>query len=286
MPYVGPMATEGATPGPTPDEVRARVRAVFNAAAAHFDDEPLSFWNHFGRRTVELAGIEAGERVLDACCGSGSSALVMAGKVGPAGRVVGVDLAERLLGLARSKAERQGLGNVKFVAGDVTRLALPDNDFDAVVCVFGIFFAPDMVEAVVELWRVVRPGGSLSITTWGRRVFEPTNAIFWDAVAHERPDLRVVNRPYARIALEPGLRQLFVDAGLPDPKVVHETHVHPVSADTFWTMVLGSGYRGAIDAMSEGSAVRVRAAITARLTAEGITEASADVMYARAVKPL
>jgi len=90
--------------------------------------------------------------------------------------------------------------------------------------------------------------------------------------------------PYARIAQEPGLRRLFHDAELSDPVVVHETLAHGVDADTFWTMVLGSGYRGAIDAMSAESADRVRTAFSDRLAAAGVQEASADVMYATAVK--
>ncbi len=52
-------------------------------------------------------------------------------------------------------------------------LGFPDGHFDAVVCVFGLFFVPDMEAQVAELWRMVRPGGQLAITTWGPGIFAP-----------------------------------------------------------------------------------------------------------------
>jgi len=93
-----------------------------------------------------------GAVVLDVGCGTGASALPAAEIVGPRGRVVGVDLAERLLAIARGKAESQGLANVEFRTGDMERLGYPDGHFDAVVSVFSIFFVEDMVKQLRELW--------------------------------------------------------------------------------------------------------------------------------------
>jgi ubiquinone/menaquinone biosynthesis C-methylase UbiE len=95
--------------------------------------------------------------------------------------VLGVDLAEQALTPARAKAQAQGLTNVEFRAADVERTGLPPESFDVVVCVFGIFFLPDMAAAVAELWRLVRPGGTLAVTVWGPRFLEPATAAFWEA---------------------------------------------------------------------------------------------------------
>jgi ubiquinone/menaquinone biosynthesis C-methylase UbiE len=88
--------------------------------------------------------LSRGAQVLDACCGSGASAIPSAETVGPNGFVLGVDLAEYLLELARRKVEQRGLSNVEFRAVDLLDLGLPESSFDAVVCVFGIFFVPDI----------------------------------------------------------------------------------------------------------------------------------------------
>jgi ubiquinone/menaquinone biosynthesis C-methylase UbiE len=87
---------------------------TYNAAADHFDDGPLAFWDRYGRRTIERLALAVGASVLDVGCGSGASAIPAAATVGPQGRVLGVDLAERLLALARMKA-RYGFKMSSFV---------------------------------------------------------------------------------------------------------------------------------------------------------------------------
>src|SRR5262245_43788615 len=140
------------------DEARARAVAAYNAAADAYDDAANSFWARFGRRTVERLGLRPGEHVLDVCCGSGASAIPAAERVGPDGTVLGIDLAESLLALARAKASNRSLRNTEFRTGDMLALGLPAGRFDAVICVFGIFFVPYMPAAVRALWQVVRPG--------------------------------------------------------------------------------------------------------------------------------
>src|SRR6266404_4517448 len=85
-----------------PEIAQARAAFTYNAAADFYDASPLSFWDYFGRRTIELAALPSGSRVLDVCCGTGASALPAAEAVGPRGKVIGVDLATGLLELARA----------------------------------------------------------------------------------------------------------------------------------------------------------------------------------------
>ena len=157
--------------------VKLKAEKAYNAAAESFDAEPLAFWERYGRRTIERMGLRRGAQVLDVCCGTGASALPAAQAVGHEGKVIAVDLAGELLKLGQTKAQTAGLQCLEFRRGDMTALGFPDRHFDAVVCVFGIFFVPDMETQVAELWRMVRPGGRLAITTWGARFwFQPTNS--------------------------------------------------------------------------------------------------------------
>jgi len=178
------------------EPAKLKAATAYNATSDHFDDEPLGFWKRYGERTVERLALRPGARVLDVGCGTGASALPAAARVGPTGKVIGIDLAERLLEIARHKAASRNLGNVAFHFGDMERLGYPDRHFDAVICVFAIFFVPDMAKQLRELWRMVCPGGQVAITTWGPRVLEPAASVFWSAVKELRPDLYLGFNPW------------------------------------------------------------------------------------------
>jgi ubiquinone/menaquinone biosynthesis C-methylase UbiE len=194
----------------TPEDAKQKAAATYNAASDFYDHPVNSFWERYGRGTVARLRINPGARILDVCCGSGASAIPAAEVVGPRGFVLGVDLAENLLMLARAKAKDRDLSNIEFRTGDMLDLQLPAIGFDAVICVFGIFFVPDMQGVVRELWRHVHPGGQLAITTWGPRFFEPVNTVFWHAVRTARPDLYKGFNPWDRISQAEALRELFV----------------------------------------------------------------------------
>ncbi|MET0233095.1 MAG: class I SAM-dependent methyltransferase [Kibdelosporangium sp.] len=112
---------------------------------------------------VELAGLTAGQHVVDVGCGTGNAALLAAEQAGV--RVTGVDPAPRLLEVARAAAAQRGL-DVTFVRGDAASLPLPDGDADVVMSVFAVIFAADPVAAAAELARVAAPEGKIVLTAW------------------------------------------------------------------------------------------------------------------------
>ena len=235
-----------------------------------------------------LAGRQsaAAEQPLDVGCGTGASALPAAERVGPRGHVLGIDLAERLLETARHKAESRGLENIRFETGDMANLGFPDGHFDAVVCVFAIFFVPDMVGQLRELWRMVRPGGRLAITTWGPRVLEPAASAWWDAVGEVRPELVARTSPWDRITGVEAVRGLLRDGGIAEAEVVAEAAQQPLrSPEDWWTIVLGSGFRWTVEQLGAEAAARVRTANLARIRAENITAVETNAIYAIARKP-
>ena len=134
------------------DPSKLKAATTYNAAADYFDDNTLSFWNKYGIATVDRLELSKGMKILDVACGSGASALPAAKAVGSNGSVIAVDLAENLLSLGRAKATTLGLQNLQFVYGDMTDPGYADESFDAVICVFGIFFVPDMEGLLKELW--------------------------------------------------------------------------------------------------------------------------------------
>lgn len=109
---------------------------------------------------LERAGAGAGARVLDLACGTGIVARLARARVGPSGRVVGLDLSAPMLEEARRHAP-----GVEWREGDACRLPL-DEAFDAVVCQQGFQFFPDKPAAAREIRRVLAAGGRAVIATW------------------------------------------------------------------------------------------------------------------------
>ncbi len=266
------------------EEARAKAAQTYDAAADHFDHGANSFWDRFGRRSVERLELAKGARVLDVCCGSGASAIPAAEIVGANGRVLGVDVSAGLLKLARAKALARGFEHAEFRCADVMELDLADASFDAVVCVFGIFFIPDMRAAMRELWRRVRPGGKLAITTWGPNAFAPLNSCFWSEVRKLRPELERKFNPWEKVCEPATVRELFADCGV-EPTIAPEPGVHPIrSPEDAWAVILGTGYRGTLEQLDVASRERVREACQRFVRESRMDSLTVDVIYATATR--
>ena len=267
-------------------EHAVRASRTYGAAADHYQRPALGFWDRSGAATVSRLRLAPGAAVLDLCCGAGASALPAARAVGPSGSVLGIDIAAPMLELARARAAEEGLANIEFRPGDATRTGLPDGGFDAVVCVFGVFFAPDMAAFVREMWRLTGPRGVLAVTTWGPGLWEPASSVFWRCVGEVEPALYKAFNPWDEITTPALLAGLFSRAGVPDPAVEAAAGEHRLEhPDRFWHIVLGSGYRATVDALSPEQRDRVRENVLAELRSREITLLRTDVVFGTAARP-
>lgn len=252
-------------------------RSTYDAARDHFDAAPLRFWDRYGQRTVTRANLSAGARVLDVCSGTGASALAAAKVVGAAGRVTAVDISPALLSVAEKKASCAGLANVDFRVSDMAQLDFERGSFDAVFVVFGIFFATDIVAQIRSLARLLRPRGTLAITTWGPGLFEPLYAPFLDDVRRHRPGFDEY-RPWDRVTSADEMSALMHEAGVAHADITAESGAEVLqSAADWWSIVLGTGLRWFVDQLDEESAAAVHAASLER--ARAVRAVATNVIY-------
>ena len=155
------------------------VRAMFDRIAPVYD--PMNRLMSAGldrrwRRLTAEAVVRPGDRVLDACCGTGDLALAALAR---GSTVTGIDFSARMLERARRKSNA-----IEWVTGDLLALPFPDEAFDAATVGFGVRNVADLSRALAELRRVLRPGGRLAILeiTRPRGLLAPFYRFWFDGV--------------------------------------------------------------------------------------------------------
>jgi arsenite methyltransferase len=172
---------------------------------------------------TQVADLSPGEVVVDLGSGAGADALISARRVGPNGMVIGVDMTDEMLELARRNAADAGAANVRFVKGYIEALPLPSGSIDVVISNCVINLAADKAKVLAEAARVLRPGGRLAIS---------------DVVADEgmdaatRRDMQQWTGCVAGALTRREYEQVLPDVGLTDVEIVetHRVHEHAVAA--------------------------------------------------------
>ncbi|WP_157083970.1 class I SAM-dependent methyltransferase [Millisia brevis] len=267
---------------------------IFNSTHADFDAVTPLVWGPTGEAMAARAGILPGQRVLDVCSGTGASALAAARLVGPAGSVTAVDFAGDLLARAHAKASAAELHNVEFRVADVTDLRADDiGHFDVLTCGYGVFFLPEMDAAVRNLIDLLLPGGRLSLAVWHDDALYDFAGAYFARVARVTGEPTPPGprdpvddpHPITRIDTVEKITAWLESVGAVDTRAT-VLRLRIPRTDTFgWSMVLGSGLRGALDGLSPEAIAEVRRGFLQDLADADMTEVNCDTLIATGRRP-
>jgi ubiquinone/menaquinone biosynthesis C-methylase UbiE len=169
-----------------------------------------SLFAHLAPHLVDAAEVTTGDDVLDVACGTGIVARTAAERTGPAGRVVGLDLNEAMLTVARRVRP-----DLDWRQGDAASLPFPDEAFDVALCQSGLMFVPDAAAAVGQMARVVRPGGRVAAQVWSSLDRQTAIQPLAEAVSrHAGPDAVGLVSTYFRLGDREHFTGQFTRAGL------------------------------------------------------------------------
>ena len=168
---------------------------------------------------VELAAPGPGERVLDVACGTGIVARRAVARVGSGGKVVGVDINEGMLEVAR-KVSTDVHPAIEWQQGDATDMPLPDRAFDVVLCQQGLQFFPDRPAALGEMHRVLVQNGRLALSVLRSIEHNPGYRLLAEALErHVGPDAGAMMRsPFPSLSADE-LRDLLTGAGFREVRI-------------------------------------------------------------------
>lgn len=166
-----------------PEERERYVQDLFRRVAPRYDflNRLLSFRRDVGWRrfTAGHSGLQSGDKALDVATGTGDLAFDLAKVVGAEGEIVGLDFSAEMLAIAREKAEDNGKApRCTFVQGNALDLPFEDDAFAAATIAFGLRNVVDRERALLEMRRVVRPGGRVLVLEFSQPVWPPFRHLY------------------------------------------------------------------------------------------------------------
>ncbi len=231
------------------DGHKQRTAAAFDMASEGYDCPGLRFFTESAAYLVRKMQLRGDERLLDIATGTGNVA-VAAAMLLPDGFVTGIDLSEKMLRRAQSKASSMGLRNVNFKRADIEAMDFEKDFFDAASCAFGLFFLQDVSNGLKCISRVLKPGGKLALTSFQSSYWMPSRGMLRERL--KKYGIEPPKWQMASLDTPDKISDLLSWAGYRNIDIEPlEMGYYLKDANEYWHALWNTGQRGQLSQLSE-----------------------------------
>lgn len=200
-------------------DIRGSIRQGWDEAASRYTLDRLGIFGRSAARLIELLNPPSNITLLDVGCGSGALTIRAAPSSDDGGLVIGSDISIKMLRQSQSASFKKRV-KASHCQMDAEFLGFAKTSFDVATCAFSLFQFPDMEAALIEMWRVLKPGGRIGLSNWGPGYFTPI-ASLQRYLFREFKIRPLLNNP---IAFKPSqLKGLLTQAGFKEVELIEET---------------------------------------------------------------
>jgi len=230
-------------------KIKDEIKTTFNDVAKNYDTNKQ--FQISAKKMVQLIDIsDKNVNILDLSTGTGSIAIEL-GKKFPSANIIGVDISEEMLNIARAKTEEEGLKNIVYQLQDVENLKLDDMKFELITCGYGLFFYPDMDRVFLDVCSKLSSNGKFVFSTFNENAFQPYSKIFLDMLEKNyniKSPTRIEKR---QLNTSNEIKELVSQVKHVNLNINDVNIRFPMSIDEWWKLLNSTGYQGLLSQLNE-----------------------------------
>lgn len=219
-------------------DIPGSIRQGWDDVASRYTLDRLGIFGRSAARLIELLNPPSNIVLLDVGCGSGALTIRAASSSDDDGLVIGSDISKEMLHESQRASSKKQI-KASYCQMDAEFLGFAKTSIDVITCAFSLFQFPDMEAALIEMWRVLKPGGRIGLSNWGPGYFTPIASLQRD-LFREFKIRPLLNNP---IAFKPSqLEDLLTQAGFKEVELIEETdEVWFANPEEIWAFNLDMG---------------------------------------------
>ena len=204
----------------------------WDLVAKGYSEITMAVFQGYTDAALAMVNLDSQSRILDLACGPGTLALTAAKDVD---QVKAVDFSREMIGILNHTLESEGIKNIETWCGDGQALPFEDNSFDAAFSMFGLMFFPDRMKGYREIFRTLKPGGVVVISSWAPLSDSPLQQAVFGALREMMPSMPKPQQNVESLENPEFFREEMTKAGFKDVRIEPVScGTEITSIDSFW----------------------------------------------------